>query len=93
MSEVPLYMYRYLYLNVHAPCVHVHLANMYIWRHAASALETRVLVRGGRGSESSESSDDEYDTAESAFALLFSMNNRSDRALALWCFGVFSCVS
>jgi hypothetical protein len=47
-------------------------------------LETRVLAQVGGGSESSESSDEEY-----AFAPLFLINNRSDRALVLWCLGAF----
>jgi hypothetical protein len=54
------------------------------------ALETRVRARGGGGSESSESSDEEYKCKEgSAFAPLFLIHNRSDRALVLWCFGAF----
>ena len=50
-------------------------------------METRVLARGGGGSESS---DEEY-KAEAAFALLFLINDRSDRALVFF-FCFFWCV-
>ena len=66
--------------------MYMYLVYMYMWGHVASALETRVLARGGGGSESSESSDEEYICREeSAFAPLFLINNRYDRALVLRC--------
>ena len=66
--------------------MYMYLVYMYMWGHAASALETRVLARGGVGSESSESSDEEYTCKEeSAVAPLFLINSRYDRALVLWC--------
>ena len=43
----------------------------------------------GGGSESSESSDETSCKVESAFVLLFLINNTSDRALVLWCFDAF----
>ena len=65
--------------------MYMYLVYMYMWGHASSALETRVLARGGGGSESSESSDEEYTCKEeSAVAPLF-LINRYDRALVLWC--------
>jgi len=66
--------------------MYMYLVYMHMWGHAASALETRFLARGGRGSESSESTDEEYTcTEESAVAPLFLINNGYDRALVLWC--------
>ena len=70
--------------------MYMYLIYMYSQGHATSAFETRGLARGGGGSESSESSDEEYICKdESAFAPLFLIHNRSDRALLLWCFGAF----
>jgi hypothetical protein len=77
-----------LHLNVHVPYLHVLVGTRNECLRDACSCPGRV---GGGGSESSESSDEEYICKDaSAFAPLFLINIRSDRALLLWCFGAFS---
>ena len=52
--------------------------------HRADSVHVQVLLPQARAARAVMKN-----KAESAFALLFLINNRSDRALVIWCFGAF----